>query len=85
MKKLIVISILAMVMVSGLAWAGEKETLQQRLGANVEAGQKLALRQQEIQTELGEFVPIIKVGNFFEENMGKVEEPKQQRDWHDQS
>jgi hypothetical protein len=81
MKKIIVLAVLAMVMLAGLAWAGEKETLQQKLGANVEQGQKLALRQQEIQAELGKIpkvAELITELNKIQESVNKLQQENQE-------
>ena len=70
MRKLIVLVVLAMMVVP--AFGGEKE-LQQQLGANVAAAQKLAKRQQDIQTELSKIPRVMELSKESQEIQSKLE------------
>jgi predicted nuclease with TOPRIM domain len=74
MKKLIVLTVLlAMVALAGTVWSGEKEDLQQKLGANVAVAQKLAVRQQAIQAELGKIPKVMELSKENNEIQAKLQ------------
>ena len=72
MKKLTILAVLVLAMVAVPVWAGEKE-LQQQLGANVAAAQKLAARQQAIQVELSKIPKVMELSKESQEIQAKLE------------
>jgi predicted nuclease with TOPRIM domain len=55
------------------AQAGEREDLQQKLGANVAQAQKLAVRQQAIQAELGKIPKVMELSKENNEIQAKLQ------------